>query len=179
MKFLSLKSSKHELSFVFASMTVWGESRLTVWERNFSCHIICNESIKYEFHQWNFSFLRPQNTKIGLQEIKDYSLQKKVSILVCNRNFKKVHAYCKKYFQQHSLRSSFVWSQYTWTFWLLQYQAGKRSKVIVWQRHIAQITFCKGSFRNVSTKCKKLFSTASVKFSFSEGLRILRFFHFW
>ena len=98
----------------FASMKVWGRSRVTVWKRNFSYHIAHVENIKYistlskrwfQLHQGSLFFsLDPKTLRFFhfcwsrcLREIKDHSLRKKsFSIIVRNRNFRQLPAYGKK-----------------------------------------------------------------------------------
>ena len=89
-----------------------GGSRVKVCERNFFYPIVCIESIKYvctlckryfQLYQWRFSLLRPQNTRIFKFLLKSVGkrskiivCEKKLSIIVCNKNFRQMYAYRKK-----------------------------------------------------------------------------------
>ena len=146
-------------------MTVWGGSRITVWERNISFHIVCIESIKY------VSTLR-KNIFNCISEV----------FLSLDPKTLGFFSFLLKSFWERSkitVSKNLLNTLNTWTFWLLLHQICKRTKVKVWQRNIPKIFFATEVLGMCLPYDKNLFSTASVKFLFSLGVKIFGFFCYW
>ena len=98
-------------------MKVWGGSRVTVWEWNFSYRIVCIENIKYvstsrkrclQLHQWSFSFLIPQNTQFFSFLLK--SVWERSKIIVCEK--KKIQHYSLQ--QKFQASACLPWKKNKW-----------------------------------------------------------------
>ena len=77
--------------------------------------------------------------------------------------------YVKIYFQELNRSAFFFMAQITQILLFSGRSILEDSKITVWERHLFKKSFCYGSFRNVPTLCKEVFSGAPVKCVFLYG----------